>query len=123
MKPDTSRWILIWIILLVAGYLTLHFFYPLEWPIQLLITTNLITFVLVLIDKMSASMLIRRIPEKVLYIATFFGGSIGMLVGMFLFRHKTRKVSFQFVVGLLVLIQIAFVVWYLNGFKIPSLSF
>jgi len=74
-----------------------------------------VTFVLMLLDKMAASMRIRRIPEFVLYLVTFFGGSIGMLVGIYLFHHKSRKVSFQFVVGLLVLVQVVFVLWWWGG--------
>lgn len=122
MNKDVKRWILIWIILLIVGYFTMHFFYPLKWPIQLLITTNVVTFVLMLLDKIAASIRMRRIPEKVLYLVTLLGGSIGMLIGMFLIRHKSRKVSFQFVVGVLVMVQIVFVVWYLNEFEIPLLS-
>jgi len=95
MNPDVRRWILIWIILIGAGYGAMQFYFPLDWPIQLLITTNAVTFVLMLLDKMAASMRIRRIPELVLYVVTFLGGSIGMLAGMYVIRHKSRKVSFQ----------------------------
>lgn len=78
---------------------------------------------MVLLDKIAASQRMRRIPEKVLYVATFFGGSIGMLVGMFTIRHKSRKVSFQFVVGVLVLLQIVLLMWYFDPELFSHASF
>lgn len=114
MNPDLSRWLLIWILLSIAFYFTLGYFVPLDLIPRVLITTNIVTFILVLIDKIFASMRMRRVPEKALFTATFFGGSIGMLVGMFTIHHKSRKVSFQFVVGILVLLQIVLLMWYFN---------
>lgn len=38
-----------------------------------------------------------RIPEKVLLLLSFFGGAVGGLLGMLLFRHKTRHWYFWFV--------------------------
>lgn len=38
-----------------------------------------------------------RIPEKVLLLLSFFGGAVGGLLGMVLFRHKTRHWYFWFV--------------------------
>ena len=38
-----------------------------------------------------------RIPEKVLLLLSFFGGAVGGLSGMLLFRHKTRHWYFWFV--------------------------
>ena len=44
-----------------------------------------------------------RIPEKALLLLSFFGGAIGGILGMLLFRHKTKHWYFWFVniVGLL----------------------
>jgi len=98
----------------VALYFGIGYFLDLETLPRLLFTTNFVTFTLVLLDKIAASARMRRVPEKVLYVATFFGGSIGMLVGMFTIRHKSRKTSFQFVVGVLVLLQMMILLWYFN---------
>ncbi len=76
-----------------------------------LIVLNVATFALVLIDKLFAQWRVRRIPELVFYVSGFLGGSIGVLLGMFAFRHKTRKTSFQFVLGMLILIQLLLVWW------------
>lgn len=37
----------------------------------------------------------RRVSEKMLWLLTLIGGSIGALLGMHFFRHKTKKLSFQ----------------------------
>jgi uncharacterized membrane protein YsdA (DUF1294 family) len=114
MNPDFSRWLIVWAVMCAAFYFILGYFFVLDPLPRILLTTNFITFVMVLLDKIAASAKMRRVPEKALFVATFFGGSIGMLVGMFTIRHKSRKVSFQFVVGVLVLIQIVLLLWYFN---------
>jgi uncharacterized membrane protein YsdA (DUF1294 family) len=114
MNPDFSRWLIVWAVMCAAFYFILGYFFVLDPLPRILFTTNFITFVVVLLDKIAASAKMRRVPEKALFVATFFGGSIGMLVGMFTIRHKSRKVSFQFVVGVLVLIQIVLLLWYFN---------
>lgn len=81
------------------------------WLIYLLITINLFSFLLFGFDKWRAWRHRRRIPEKVLFLITFFGGSLGSLAGMYTFRHKTSKTSFQIVVAVLILIQLSLLVW------------
>jgi uncharacterized membrane protein YsdA (DUF1294 family) len=122
MNPDFSRWLVLWMVMCVALYFGIGYFIELNWVPRLLLTTNFVTFTLVLLDKIAASARMRRIPEKVLYVATFFGGSIGMLVGMFTIRHKSRKTSFQFVVGVLVLLQIVILLWYVDPTLFTSLT-
>lgn len=114
MNPDLSRWLIVWIIMCVVLYFGVGYFFELDVVPRVLLTTNFVTFTLVLLDKIAASARMRRVPEKALYVATFFGGSIGMLVGMFTIRHKSRKTSFQFMVGVLVLLQIMILFWYFD---------
>ena len=54
-------------------------------------------------DKFKAKRGMWRIPEKVLLLLSFFGGAVGALAGMLVFRHKTRHWYFWFlgIVGLL----------------------
>ena len=47
-----------------------------------------------LIDKKKAEKGAWRIPEKTLFIITMLGGGFGTIAGMYLFRHKTRKLYF-----------------------------
>jgi len=77
----------------------------------MLLFLNALTFVLMFLDKWFAHARMRRVPERLFYLLTFLGGSLGMLLGMFLFRHKTKKLSFQLIVGILILVQIALFVW------------
>jgi len=53
-----------------------------------------INFLLFGYDKFQAKRNGWRIPERVLLGLTLFGGGIGGLAGMLLFRHKTRKTFF-----------------------------
>ncbi len=51
---------------------------------------SLAAFVLYGADKSKAKRGKWRIPEKVLLGVSFFGGAVGGLLGMTLFRHKTK---------------------------------
>lgn len=59
------------------------------------IAASLIAFVQMGIDKRLAVKQKNRIPEAQLIAPTLFGGIVGVLLGMILFRHKTVKKSFQ----------------------------
>ena len=70
---------------------------------------SLAVFVLCGHDKHAARTASTRVPEKVLLGFSLLGGSAGMLLGMHLFRHKTRKASFQFFLLLILALQVAVV--------------
>ena len=59
-----------------------------------LIIFNIITFVIYGIDKLLAILKKNRISETTLFLCSFIGGGLGAILGMFLFRHKTRKIKF-----------------------------
>lgn len=82
-----------------------------------LLTVNLITFLLYGNDKSRARRRAWRIPEKTLLGAAVIGGSIGALLGMSVFHHKTRKPAFYIGVPLILIIQIglAALLWYTGG--------
>lgn len=46
-------------------------------------------------DKLRSQLDARRVSERTLWLLTLLGGSVGALIGMHFFRHKTRKLSFQ----------------------------
>lgn len=80
-----------------------------------LIYINVITFLAMYIDKRKAKNNSRRIPEKTLFTLVFLGGGIGGMVGMYLFRHKTKKT--RFVIGfpcILILEIITIVIYFFN---------
>lgn len=63
-----------------------------------LVIMNIIGLAVMGIDKAKAKRHAWRIPEKVLFLASLLGGSIGTWTGMYLFRHKTKH--WYFVVGM-----------------------
>ena len=71
---------------------------------------NLLAFALYFIDKEKAKRKKWRIKESVLLGVGFFGGAIGALSAMTLFRHKTKHYYFYVVnvLGLIVEAGIAF---------------
>lgn len=80
------------------------------WEVYLLAMT-LVSFLYMGIDKGQAAYGGRRVPEKTLWLLALFGGSLGILLGMNVFRHKTRKVAFQLPFVLIVLLQVGGYVW------------
>ena len=59
-----------------------------------LVTINALGFLIMLADKEKAKKRLWRIPEATLLTVAALGGSIGCLVGMKVFHHKTRKPKF-----------------------------
>mgnify|MGYP000890757947 CR=1 FL=1 len=48
----------------------------------------------------------QRIAEKALFTVALFGGSLGIWIGMYLFRHKTRKPAFKLGIPSIILLQV-----------------
>lgn len=59
-----------------------------------LILINALALLIMLVDKHNAINGLSRIPERGLWAICIIGGSLGGLLGMLLFRHKTQKRSF-----------------------------
>jgi len=58
------------------------------------------------LDKSSARSATMRIPEVVLYMLALIGGVPGIILGVHVFKHKTRKAAFQFVLLLIIVAQL-----------------
>lgn len=71
---------------------------------------NLVAFALMGIDKRKAIKGAFRIPEATLFIIAIIGGSIGSIVGMYTFRHKTRHFKFVYGMPAILIIQILLVI-------------
>lgn len=74
-----------------------------------LIIITVVTFFVFGIDKYKAQKSKWRIPEKVLFLLSVIGGSVGALLGMYTFRHKTKKLYFKFGIPLILIVQIVLI--------------
>jgi uncharacterized membrane protein YsdA (DUF1294 family) len=61
-------------------------------------------------DKGVAGRNMTRVPEFALHLLTLCGGSVGSLLGMQLFRHKTHKKSFRIIFWVIVILQIVAII-------------
>ena len=73
----------------------------------LLIAVNLVSFALYGLDKVKAKRGLWRIRESTLLLVAALGGSLGALMGMELFRHKTKHWTFKILIPLFLLLHIA----------------
>lgn len=76
-----------------------------------LVIVNVIAFLLMGFDKRRARKQAWRIPEKTLFGSALIGGSIGAIVGMQVFRHKTKHLSFQIGMPAILIAQIVIAVF------------
>jgi uncharacterized membrane protein YsdA (DUF1294 family) len=63
-----------------------------------LLIINAVGFILMLVDKVKAKKNLWRIPEATLFLVAAIGGSVGSILGMYTFRHKTKHI--KFIVGM-----------------------
>lgn len=70
-----------------------------------LIIINIIEFIIMGLDKLLAIKHKYRIPEFTLLFLSAIGGSIGAIVGMFFFHHKTKKLKFKILFPLFLILH------------------
>lgn len=68
-----------------------------------------------LIDKRKAVKKRWRIPEWFLLTTAFAGGSLGCLLGMYLFRHKTKKPAFAMTLPALLILHILVLLYFFSS--------
>ena len=71
-----------------------------------LLIVNAIGFLLMLIDKRKAIRHRWRIPEKTLFLTAAIGGSVGSIMGMYTFRHKTKHLQFTLGMPAILIVQL-----------------
>ena len=74
-----------------------------------LIVLNIVTFLVYGIDKWKAKQGSWRISEATLLILAVIGGSIGALLGMKIWHHKTMHKKFKYGLPMILLAQIALI--------------
>lgn len=73
---------------------------------------NAIAFVLVGVDKSRSIDREERVPEVYFFFLATCFASLGVLLGMFAFRHKTRKMYFPLGISFLLLQQISLALYF-----------
>lgn len=79
-----------------------------------ILVMSIVAFCVCGADKFAAQRQKSRMPEKVLFLLSALGGSVGMYLGMFTFRHKTKH--WYFVVGIpaIILVQAALILYFIR---------
>ena len=77
----------------------------------LLVAVNLVSFTLYGLDKLKAKKGLWRVKESTLLLIAALGGSLGALLGMEVFRHKTKHWQFKILVPVFLAVHIALAVW------------
>ena len=81
-----------------------------KYFIILFLIVNLVVFSMYGIDKWKAIHHKWRIPEATLICAAFFG-VVGALLGMIVFHHKIRKPKFYISLPLIMILEVASVIY------------
>ena len=82
-----------------------------QYLLWYLAAVNVVTFTVYGIDKSKARRGAWRIPEKTLFLLPLLGGSVGALLGMKIFRHKTKHWYFVWGIPIILLAQTALAAW------------
>ena len=75
------------------------------------VSINLISFVIMFIDKKKAIHRKWRIAEDTLLLLSLLGGCFGMLIGMYFFHHKTKKLKFKLIPVICIIWLLIFYHW------------
>ena len=76
-----------------------------------LVGINVVTFLVFGLDKWKAKRkakneAVRRVPERTLFLLAILGGSVGALLGMRVFHHKTLHRAFRFGIPAILALQV-----------------
>ena len=96
-----------------AIYQRLHRLIMTQTIVYTIICINVVTFLVYGIDKFKAKQGSWRISEATLLLLAVIGGSIGALLGMQVWHHKTMHKKFKYGLPLILLAQIA-LIYFIN---------
>ena len=82
-----------------------------------LLLINGVGFLLMGIDKRRAKRGAWRISEKCLFLSPLLGGTVGAILGMRVFHHKTKHWYFRYGLPALLVLQLALAGWLYWKFK------
>ena len=82
---------------------------------EYILIINMIGFIMMCVDKQLARHHKRRISEKLLFFVAIICGSVGSILGMYAFRHKTKHMSFVIGMPLILIMQMIIAYLLLGG--------
>lgn len=88
-----------------------------EMIILYVLIINLIGFLIMGLDKFKAKKGFWRTPEKTIFTITLLGGGIGTVTGMYLLRHKTKKMKFTIGLPTILISEIVLIIYFVFFYK------
>ncbi|MBS5369782.1 MAG: DUF1294 domain-containing protein [Longibaculum muris] len=79
-----------------------------------LVIMNVIGFIMMAVDKYKAKHHAWRINEKSFFLISLIGGSLGTIIGMYTFHHKTKHWYFVYGLPIILLGQVGLWILYLR---------
>lgn len=70
------------------------------------VAVNVASLIVMGVDKKKAIKRAWRIPESTLFVLAIIGGSVGSIIGMHLFHHKTRHWYFLYGMPVILALQV-----------------
>ena len=83
----------------------------LKWLAFWVLFWSILDYVLMGVDKWKAKRERWRVPEKTFFLVAVLGGSLGAILGMYAFHHKTRHWYFKWGLPAILIAQIALGGW------------
>ena len=83
----------------------------LKWLALWVLFWSILDYVLMGIDKWKARRERWRVPEKTFFLVALLGGTLGAILGMYAFHHKTRHWYFKWGLSAILIAQIALGGW------------
>lgn len=83
----------------------------LKWLAFWVLFWSILDYILMGVDKWKAKRERWRVPEKTFFLVAVLGGSLGAILGMYAFHHKTRHWYFKWGLPAILLAQIALGGW------------
>lgn len=82
--------------------------------LEIYLLASICTLIAYKLDKTAAKSSHRRTPERTLHILALIGGWPGAIIGQKLFRHKSKKLSFQVTFWLTIILNCTALAWLLS---------
>ena len=83
----------------------------LKWIALWLLFWSILDYVLMGVDKWKAKRNRWRVPEKTFFLVALLGGTLGAILGMYAFHHKTRHWYFKWGLPVILIVQLALGGW------------